>query len=76
MLSLISLALSFGGFVIISVNCGSNCYVSAQALLQWQRDEISALRIMRWITCMAALAKLHGFNYLSMGSFSSHFSLL
>lgn len=49
-------------------------HLSTGELLQWQQDKISSLRIMRWITCMAALANLHGFNYLSTGSFSSHFS--
>lgn len=46
-------------------------HLSTETRLQWQRDRISAQRIMRWITCMAALAKLHGFNYLS--SQQAHF---
>lgn len=53
----------------------SNSYISAERqFCSGSMDKISALRIMRWITCMAALGKLHGFNYLSTGSFSSHFN--
>lgn len=60
-----------GVAIVISASRGSRSYVSAQrTFCCGSRIKNSALMIMRWITCMAALAKLHHFNYLSPGSFS------